>query len=86
MDLRRLVAAFLLVAVVPAALFVATRPAVGAVGLAVLLVLFTGSRRVTTALRRFEDHPLQVDLPGGVRLRVVRHPAELPTEDPPSEA
>lgn len=84
-DLRSLVAAFLLVAVVPAALFVASRPLLGAVGVAALLVLFTGARRVTTALRRLGERPVQVDLPGGVRLRVVRRPTELPAEDPPSE-
>jgi len=86
-GLRALVGAFLLVAVVPAALFVASRPLVGVVGLAALLVLFTGARRAAASLGRLgRDRPLQFDLPGGVRLRVVRHPPELPAEEVHSEA
>ena len=79
-DLRQLVAAFLLAAAIPLGLFVASRPLVGVVGLAALAVLFTGARRATASLRRLRDRPLQFDLPGGVQLRVVRHPAELPRE------
>lgn len=76
-GLRQLVAAFLLAAVIPLGLFVASRPLVGVVGLAALVVLFTGTRRARVSLRRLRDRPVQFDLPGGVRLRVVRHPTEL---------
>lgn len=76
-DLRQLVAAFLLAAAIPLGLFVASRPLVGVVGLAALVVLFAGARRATASLRRLRDRPLRVDLPGGVRLRVVRRPTEL---------
>jgi hypothetical protein len=76
-DLRQLVAAFLLAATIPLGLFVASRPLVGVVGLAAPVVLFTGARRVSASLRRLRDRPVQFDLPGGVRLRVVRHPTEL---------
>jgi hypothetical protein len=74
---RQLVAAFLLAAAIPLGLFVASRPLVGVVGLAALVVLFAGARRATASLRRLRDRPLRVDLPGGVRLRVVRRPTEL---------
>ena len=80
-DLRDLVAAILLVAAIPLGLFVASRPLVGVVGLAALAVLFTGARHAAASLRRLRDRPVQFDLPGGVRLRVVRHPTEL-TEFP----
>lgn len=80
-GLRHLVAAFLLAATVPLGLFVASHPLVGAAGLAALAGLFVGRRRAGATLCRLRDRPLRVDLPGGVRLRVVRHPAERPSED-----
>jgi len=85
-GLRSLVAALLLAAVVPAALFVATRPVVGAVGLAALVGLSAGARRGARSLRRLRrDRPLRVDLPGGLVLRVARHPAETHREEPSTE-
>lgn len=85
-GLRSLVAALLLAAVVPAALFVATRPVVGAVGLAALVGLSAGARRGARSLRRLRrDHLLRVDLPGGLVLRVARHPAETHREEPSTE-
>jgi hypothetical protein len=87
-DLRHLVAAFLLTAVIPLGLFVASYPLVGAAGLvgprrpsSALVGPFAGRRRLGGTLRRLRDRPLQFDLPGGVRLRIVRHPAERPPED-----
>ena len=80
-DPRSLVAAFLLAAAVPAALFAATWPLVGAVGFAALVGLFVGARRLLPAVRRArQDRPLRFDLPGGVSLRIVRRPAEPPAE------
>jgi hypothetical protein len=84
-DLRSLVAALLLVAVIPVGLFVASRPLVGVLGLAGLVGLSVGTRRAASSLRRLGDRPLRFDLPGGVRLRVVRRPAEPRRDDRPAE-
>lgn len=86
-DLRSLVAAFLLAAVIPLGLFVTSRPLVGVVGLAALVALTAGARRAALSLRRLRnDRPLRFDLPGGVRLRVVRRPVEPRHEERPAEA
>lgn len=85
-DPRALAAAFLLVAVIPLGLFVASRPLVGVAGLVTVVCLLVGARRVAGPVRRLRDgRDLQIDLPGGVRLRVARHPAECAREERASE-
>lgn len=82
LDARSLLAAFLLAAVIPTGLFVASRPLVGVVGLATLLGLVAGTRRVVGSLQRVRrDRHFEVDLPGNLSLRVVRHPTERPREE-----
>ena len=81
-DLRGLAAAVLLVAAIPLGLFAASRPLVAAGGLVAVLLL-VGARRTAGTARRLRDgRRLQVDLPGGVRLRVARHPGRAGEERP----
>jgi hypothetical protein len=85
-DPRTLAAAFLLVAAIPLGLFVASRPLVGVAGLVALVCLLAGGRHATGLVRRLRGgRGLEVDLPGGVRLRVARDPAKPTREEPTSE-
>jgi hypothetical protein len=85
-DRRSLLAAFALAAVIPAGLFVASRPLVGVLGLVALAGVALGGIRVVGPIRRLRaGRQLQVALPGGLRLRVVRHSAEPSHEGRPPE-